>query len=72
MLKTLPERELENYISWLSERAREKSVVAVRDWLKDGVRLRVEGAEMENGIESQPVEYVRQPRAPKYQHQSPG
>ena len=33
-------------------------VVAFRDWLKDEDRFRVEAAEMANGIESKPVEYV--------------
>ena len=70
LLKKLPERQLENYSRWLNEHAREKSVVAVRDWLKDEVRFRVEAAEMANGIESKPVEYSRPPRAPKYQDQS--
>ena len=40
LLKKLPERQLENYSRWFNERAREKSVVAVRDWLKDEVRFR--------------------------------
>ena len=38
--------------------------------MKDEVRFRVEAAEMANGIESKPVEYVRPPRALKYQEQS--
>ena len=66
----MPDRQLENYSRWLNERARETSVVAFRDWLKDKVRFRVEAAEMANGIESKPVEYVRTPRALKYQEQS--
>ena len=70
LVKKLPDRQLENYSRWLNERARETSVVAFRDWLKDEVRFRVEAAEMANGIESKPVEYVRPPRALKYQQQS--
>ena len=38
--------------------------------MKDEVRFRVEATEMANGIESKPVEYVRPPRALKYQEQS--
>ncbi|XP_074634307.1 uncharacterized protein LOC141892872 [Acropora palmata] len=70
LVKKLPDRQLENYSRWLNERARETSVVAFRDWLKDEVRFRVEAAEMAKGIESKPVEYVRPPRAMKYQEQS--
>ena len=33
-----------------TERAREKSVTAFRDWLREEVRFRVEAAEMANGI----------------------
>jgi len=56
-------------VKGLNERARETSVVAFRDWLKDEVRFPVEAAEMANGIESKPVEYVRPPRALKDQEQ---
>ena len=70
LVKKLPDRQLENYSRWLNERPRETSVVAFRDWLKDEVRFQVEAAEMANGIESKPVEYVRPPRALKYQEQS--
>ena len=66
MVKKLPDRQLENYSHWLNERAREKSVITFRDWLKDEVRFRVEAAEMANGIESKTFEHVRPPRAPKY------
>ena len=66
LVKKLPDPQLENYSRWLNERARETSVVAFRDWLKDEVRFRVEAAEMANGIESKPVEYVRPQRALKY------
>ena len=64
LVKKLPDQQLENYSRWLNEPARETSVVALRDWLKDEVRFRVEAAEMANGIESKPVEYVRPLRAP--------
>ena len=70
LVKKLPERQLENYSRWLNERAKEKSVIAFRDWLKDEVRFRVEAAEMANGIEMRPDEHVRPPRAPRYQDQS--
>ena len=69
-MKKLPERQLENYSRWLNERAKEKSVIALRDWLKDEVRFRVEAAEMANEIETRPDEHVRPPRAPRYQNQS--
>ncbi len=41
LVKNMPDRQLENYSRWLNERAREKSVIAFRDWLKDEVRSRV-------------------------------
>ena len=63
LVKKLPDRQFENYSQWLNERARETSIVALRDWLKDEVRFRVEAAEMGNRIELKPVEYVRPPRA---------
>jgi len=66
LVKKLPDRQLENYSRWLSERAREKSVTAFRDWLKDEVRFRVETTEMANEIESKIFEHVSPPRAPKY------
>ena len=39
MLKKLPDRQLENYSRWLNESARETSVTAFRDWLKDEARF---------------------------------
>ena len=66
MVKKLPDRQLENYSRWLNEHAREKSVTAFRDWLKDEVRFRVEAAEMANGIEPKTFENVRPTRAQKY------
>ena len=66
LVKKLPHRHLENYSCWLSEDAREKSVTAFRDWLKDEVRFHVEAAEMANGIEPKTFEHVRLPRASKY------
>ena len=69
LLKKFPERQLENYSRWLNEWAREKSVIAVSDWLEDEVRFREEVTEMANGNESKPVKYARPPRAPKYQDQ---
>ena len=58
------------YSRWLNERARQNSVIAFRDWLKDEVRFQIEAAEMANGIEPKPVEHVRPPRVPSYQEQS--
>ena len=70
LVKKFPDRQLENNSRWLKGRAREKSVTAFRDWLKDEVRFRVEAAEMASGVESKSVEHVRPPRAPK--NQGPG
>ena len=49
LVKKLPDRQLENYSRWLNERARQNSVIAFRDWLKDEVRFQIEAAEMANG-----------------------
>ena len=73
LVKKLPDRRLENYSRWLNERAKQKSVIAFRDWLKDEVRFRIEAAEMANEIEPKPVQQVRPPRVPRvpsYQEQS--
>ena len=66
MVKKLPDCQLENYSRGLNERAREKSVTAFRDWLRDEVRFRVEAAEMANGIEAKTFEQVKPPRALRY------
>ena len=73
LVKKLTNRQLENYSRWLNERARQKSVIAFRDWLKDEVIFQIEAAEMANGIELKPVDHVRPPRVPRvpsYQEQS--
>ena len=70
LVKKLTNHQLENYSRWLNERARKKSVIAFRDWLKDEVIFRIEAAEMANGIEPKPVDQVRPPRVPSYQEQS--
>ena len=76
LVKKLTSRQLENYSRWLNERARQKSVIAFRDWLKDEVIFRIEAAEMANGTEPKPVDHVtpprvpRVPRVPSYQEQS--
>ena len=73
LVKKLTNHQLENYSRWLNERARKKSVIAFRDWLKDEVIFRIEAAEMANGIEPKPVDHVRPPRVPRvpsYQEQS--
>ena len=59
MVKKLHDRQLETYGRWLNDRAREKSVIAFRDWLKDEVRFRVEAAEMANGIEPKTFETAK-------------
>ena len=73
LVKKLPNRQLEKYSRWFNERARQKSVIAFRDWLKDEVRFRIEAAKMANETEPKPVEHVRPPRVPRepsYQEQS--
>lgn len=66
VVKTLCYCQLENYGQRLNERAREKSDITFRDWLKEKVRFRVEATEMVNGFKPKTFEQVRLPRAPKY------
>ena len=52
LVKKLGESQVENYSRWLSEQNRERSVVSLKDWLKEEVRIRVEAVEMAHGLES--------------------
>ena len=50
LVKKLTDRQVESYSRWLGEKKRERSVLNLRDWLKEEVRIRVEAVEMVHGV----------------------
>ena len=46
LVKKLTDKQVESYRRWLGEQKLERSVLNLRDWLKEEVRIRVEAAEM--------------------------
>ena len=50
LVKRLTDRQVESYSRWLGEKKREWSVLNLRDWLKEEVRIRVEAVEMVHGV----------------------
>ena len=52
LVKKLAESQVERYSRWLREQNRERSVVSLKDWLKEEVRIRVEAVEMADSLES--------------------
>jgi hypothetical protein len=50
LVKKLTDRQVESYSRWLGEKKRERSVLNIRDWLKEEVRIRVEAVEMVHGV----------------------
>ena len=51
LVKKLAERQVESYSRWLREHKKERSVLSLKDWLKEEVRVRVEAVEMVHGVE---------------------
>ena len=51
LVKKLSERQVETYSRWLSEQQKERTVLTLRDWLKEEVYIRVEAAEMAQGVD---------------------
>ena len=50
LVKKLTDRQVESYSWWLGEQKLDRSVLNLRDWLKEEARIRVEAAEMVHGI----------------------
>ena len=50
LVKKLTEKQVESYSRWLADQKLERSVLNLRDWLKEEVRIRVEAAEMVRGV----------------------
>ena len=58
-MKKLADTQVESYSRWLREHKQEWSVLSLRDWLKEEVRIRVEAVEMAHGIAAEPVDVAR-------------
>ena len=52
LVKKLADRQVESYSRWLRENKEERSVLSLRDWLKEEVKIEVEAAEMVHGVEA--------------------
>ena len=50
LVKKLTESQVERYSRWLQEEGRDRSVLCLKDWLKEEVRIRVEAMEMPHGL----------------------
>ena len=59
LVKKFADSQVESYSCWLREHKQERSVLSLRDWLKEEVRIRVEAVEMAPGIAAEPVEVAR-------------
>ena len=55
LVRKLADSQVESYSRWLREHNKERSVLSLRDWLKEEVRIRVEAIELAHGIEAQIV-----------------
>ena len=62
LVKKLTGHQLETYTRWMNEHSKERSVLSLRDWLKEEVSVRVEAIEMAHGID--PEERERNNRKP--------
>ena len=56
LVKKLTGHQLEAYTRWMNEHSKERSVLSLRDWLKEEVSIRIEAIEMAHGIESEESE----------------
>ena len=59
LVKKLADTQVESYTRWLREHKQEQSVLSLRDWLQEEVRIRVAAVEMAHGIAAEPVEVAR-------------
>ena len=50
LVRKLAEVQVQGYSRWLQEQSRERSLVSLKDWLKEEVRIRVEAVEMPHGL----------------------
>ena len=50
LVKKLTEDQVKKYSRWLQEQSRERSVLCLKDWLKEEVQIQVEAMEMSYGL----------------------
>ena len=50
LVKKLTEDQVQKYSRWLQEQSCERSVLSLKDWLKEEVRIQVEAMEMSYGL----------------------
>ena len=55
LVKNFADSQVESYSRWLREHKKDRSVLSLRDWLKEEVRIRVEAVEMAHAIEAETV-----------------
>ena len=56
LVKKLTGHQLEAYTRWMNEHNKERSVLSLRDWLKEEVSIRIEAIKMAHGMESEESE----------------
>lgn len=71
LVKKLTERQLESYTRWMTEHDKERSVISLRDWLKEEVLIRVEAVEMAHGVEADGEEKHSQRTTKPYGKEKP-
>ena len=49
LVKKFTNSQVESYNRWFREHEKERSVLSLRDWLREEVRIRVEAVEMGHG-----------------------
>lgn len=49
-VKKLTETQVQGYSCWLQEQDQEQSVLSLKDWLREEIRIRVEAMEMAHGL----------------------
>ena len=59
LVKKFADSQVESYSHWLREHKQARSVLSLRDWLKEEVRIRVEAVEMAHRIAAEPAEVAR-------------
>ena len=67
LVKKLTGWQLEAYTRWMNEHKNERSVLSLRDWLKEEVSVRVEAIEMAHGLDKEDDDKnSRKPYPPKF------
>ena len=59
LVKKFADSQVESYSRWLREHKQARSVLSLRDLLKEEARIRVEAVEMAHGIAAEPAEVAR-------------